>query len=397
MPKIFISYRRRDSSHVSGRIYDIFADQFGRENVLKDIDNIRAGIDFRDEIARLLEACDVVVAVVGPQWLGVDPTTNTRRIDEVNDPVRVEIEFVVKRGIPIIPILFDGMTMEGLKDLPESIATFIYRNGFEIRADPYFRADMDLVVRRIKTDFASEADREHAAMEERLAQLERERKLASDRRRLQELEEEKKQQIETEQRRLIEMEEERKRQEAADIKARAEANFKQKMDFIDKQRNGVFGGIIILVACLGAALGGFIGYTLWATNFHRFGGAFVMVVLAVVLAVVGAIAGIMSGGVLGSGVVGARRAAIVTVVGTVAGTVYGVLKGLNTNHSISAIIIGLGLGFLASAFVFGIVGWIMRDGFSSPWYAKERITIPKEERVQLPVSSKQNSTQSPPR
>lgn len=95
---------------------------------------------------------NLAITVVGQQWLGVDSATNTRRIDDVNDPVRIEIEFAVKHNIPIIPLLFDGMMMERLTNLPASIATFVYRNGFEVRADPYFRADLDMVVRRIRID-----------------------------------------------------------------------------------------------------------------------------------------------------------------------------------------------------------------------------------------------------
>lgn len=197
MPKIFISYRRKDSAHVSGRIYDILVDHFGKDNVLKDIDNIRAGIDFREEISRMLNECDVVLAIIGPQWLGEDKAAGTRRIDEENDPVRVEIEFVTKRNIPIIPILFDGMKMENLEQLPDNIATLVYRNGFEIRADPFFKQDLELVIRRLKLDFQTEADREQQQVQERLGQLEREKKLRDDRRRLEELEAEHQHQIRT--------------------------------------------------------------------------------------------------------------------------------------------------------------------------------------------------------
>src|SRR5262249_47918750 len=114
-----------------------------------------------------------------------------------------------------------------------------YRNGFEIRADPYFRPDMDLVVRRIKADFATEADREQQAVKERLAQLEREQQVLEDRRRLEQLEGEQKRRLAqleaARQRRLEQLEEERQRQEAAEAKAKVEANFKQKRDIIFKQ------------------------------------------------------------------------------------------------------------------------------------------------------------------
>ena len=66
--KIFISYRRDDSGYTSGRIYDFFADRFGKENILKDIDDIRLGSDFRKEIERMAEECELVAVVMGPRW-----------------------------------------------------------------------------------------------------------------------------------------------------------------------------------------------------------------------------------------------------------------------------------------------------------------------------------------
>jgi hypothetical protein len=38
MPRIFISYRREDSEHIAGRLYDRLHAHFGRDNVFMDID-----------------------------------------------------------------------------------------------------------------------------------------------------------------------------------------------------------------------------------------------------------------------------------------------------------------------------------------------------------------------
>ena len=46
MPRIFISYRREDSSGHAGRLYDLFARHFGKDQVFMDIDTIRPGVDF---------------------------------------------------------------------------------------------------------------------------------------------------------------------------------------------------------------------------------------------------------------------------------------------------------------------------------------------------------------
>lgn len=53
MSKILISYRREDSAHVTGRIYDRLVQQFGRTAVFKDVDSIPLGIDFRTYLGKV--------------------------------------------------------------------------------------------------------------------------------------------------------------------------------------------------------------------------------------------------------------------------------------------------------------------------------------------------------
>jgi len=54
MPEITISYRRKDSDAITGRIRDRIARDFGDNSVFMDIDNIPLGIDFRKHIQKAL-------------------------------------------------------------------------------------------------------------------------------------------------------------------------------------------------------------------------------------------------------------------------------------------------------------------------------------------------------
>jgi len=49
MPRIFISYRRSDSSMFTGRIHGQLKASFGTNTVFRDMYNIPAGSDFRSE------------------------------------------------------------------------------------------------------------------------------------------------------------------------------------------------------------------------------------------------------------------------------------------------------------------------------------------------------------
>jgi hypothetical protein len=54
MAKIVISYRRADSTAITGRIRDRLADHYGDDSVFMDIDNIPIGMDFRNQIKSVL-------------------------------------------------------------------------------------------------------------------------------------------------------------------------------------------------------------------------------------------------------------------------------------------------------------------------------------------------------
>src|SRR5262245_8714554 len=117
MPKIVVSYRRADSAGIAGRIFDRLTQRYGDESVFMDVDNIPVGIDFRRHIQDVLQACDIFLAVVGTRWTG----EGGARIKEDADPVRVEVETALQRGLPIVPVLVDGARMPEAMDLPDSL------------------------------------------------------------------------------------------------------------------------------------------------------------------------------------------------------------------------------------------------------------------------------------
>ena len=70
MPKIFLSYRRQDSAGVAGRIFDRLRAHFGDNAVVMDVDTIPFGVNFQEYLNAEVARCDVLLAVIGPKWLG---------------------------------------------------------------------------------------------------------------------------------------------------------------------------------------------------------------------------------------------------------------------------------------------------------------------------------------
>lgn len=156
---IFINYRRSDSEDVCGRIYDRLVEDFGAGTVFKDLDDIPPGVDFRLVLEREVAATDVMLAVIGQNWLN---RQNKARLHQADDFVRFEIETALKRGIPVIPVLVQRRVgLPQKRSLPPSLQDLIYRNAREVRPDPDFHHDMDRLIEGIRAIFDAQdvADR----------------------------------------------------------------------------------------------------------------------------------------------------------------------------------------------------------------------------------------------
>jgi hypothetical protein len=105
---IFISYRRQDEPNFAGRLYDRLADRFGKDRVFMDVDSIELGLDFAEVINRFLLHCKVLLVVVGKDWLDVKDARGRRRLDLLNDYVRLEIETALSSNVRVIPIFVEG-------------------------------------------------------------------------------------------------------------------------------------------------------------------------------------------------------------------------------------------------------------------------------------------------
>ena len=150
MPKISISYRRADSEAMTGRIFDRLAAHYGREAIFRDIDNIPPGIDFRVHINEMLRKTNILLAVIGPNWLGAASGASDR-IQQESDAVRVEIETALRRRTPLIPVLIGSTTMPNSEQLPPSLKDFAFRNAVRVDTGQDFDYHMDRLIKSMDT------------------------------------------------------------------------------------------------------------------------------------------------------------------------------------------------------------------------------------------------------
>ncbi len=147
--RIFLSYRRADASHATGRIYDRLCDRFNEHDIFFDIDAIPLGTDFVEKIEESVSACDLMLVVIGPDWLTAKDGAGKRRLDDPKDYVRLEILAALKRDIPIIPVFVEGATAPRGEQLPDDLQALARRHGARI-SHAGFGPDTEQLVRGIE-------------------------------------------------------------------------------------------------------------------------------------------------------------------------------------------------------------------------------------------------------
>lgn len=178
--RLFISYRRADSRSFTERIADVLAGEFDPKNIFQDVDDIPAGEDFRGVLREAVRSCDVVLVVIGRDWLTVKNEAGLRRLDDPDDFVRIEVESALTQNKLVVPLLVDNATPLDVSLLPASMRELAYRNAAPIRYNPDFSGDMGRLIRRLRT-FESELKARLEAEREAQAAAEREAKLQAER------------------------------------------------------------------------------------------------------------------------------------------------------------------------------------------------------------------------
>ena len=142
--KVFISYRREDSAGHTGRLYDSLRDRIGDENLFLDLSGIDSGQNFVDTIQAAIQSCDLLLAIIGCEWLTCS-ANGRRRLDEPNDLVRSEIRTALERRTPVIPVLVGGATAPAAAALPAPLKPLATLDAHEL-TDERWAYDVDRLI-----------------------------------------------------------------------------------------------------------------------------------------------------------------------------------------------------------------------------------------------------------
>ena len=147
--KIFLSYRREDTSGHAGRLYDLLVRRYGAEQIFMDIDAIPVGSEFGEEIHRAVASCDVFIALIGPRWAHVTGPDGGRRLDDADDYLRQEVESALASDVRVVPVCVQGADLPSADVLPPSLAPLVERQGTKL-GDASWHDDVERLVRRLE-------------------------------------------------------------------------------------------------------------------------------------------------------------------------------------------------------------------------------------------------------
>jgi hypothetical protein len=149
--KIFINYRRGDEPGFTQALLGRLEQSFPADRLFIDVDNIPPGEDFVHVLESQVAQCDTLLAVIGKGWLVATDELGSRRLDDPNDFVRIEIESALKQGKRVIPVLVNEARMPRRDELPEPLRPLARRNAVRLTHER-FRADLQGLVKALQRE-----------------------------------------------------------------------------------------------------------------------------------------------------------------------------------------------------------------------------------------------------
>jgi TIR domain len=164
MPNIFISYRHSDARTAVAWIRDKLSQRYGSESVFEYQHHAEPSKDFRRVIGRAIRKCDVVLAIIGPNWkIGAGGNLS---LQEANDWVRIELETAIQLDLPVIPVLVEDAVMPSPAELPDGLRDFSFLTASTVDTSKDFHREMDVLmatIDKVAESHEDSVDIDHAA------------------------------------------------------------------------------------------------------------------------------------------------------------------------------------------------------------------------------------------
>ncbi|MCH9806923.1 MAG: toll/interleukin-1 receptor domain-containing protein [Alphaproteobacteria bacterium] len=131
--RIFINYRRDDTQSAADALKRDLEKLIPGLVVYLDHATNEGGENYRAKISTEMAASNLIVSLIGPQWLEITDATGRPRISAPEDAVCEEIDLALDQGKDILPVLVDGSKMPSRTQLPDAIKRFSRLHAMPLR------------------------------------------------------------------------------------------------------------------------------------------------------------------------------------------------------------------------------------------------------------------------
>lgn len=149
----FISYHRKDAAGYAARLIDRLELWYAPEHLSYRIQTAEFSEDFSEDIRQSIESANIVLAIIGPDWLA---TLLRNRHGDKTDAAESEIVYALGRqkrdaALTVIPLLMGGASMPGSASLPDELARLAPLFGKDALVFHDKRADFENQFQRLLT------------------------------------------------------------------------------------------------------------------------------------------------------------------------------------------------------------------------------------------------------
>lgn len=154
MRKIFISYRRTDEV-AAGALGRDLRKLFGDDQIFRDKEDIGGGLSWRKEVLRAISGSSALLVLIGKGWANATDKNGIKRLDNNDDPLRLEITTALKEEARVIPLLLQNAEMPSEDELPSELQSLAEINALKLRDDDW-EYDLDKICKTLgKAGFQS--------------------------------------------------------------------------------------------------------------------------------------------------------------------------------------------------------------------------------------------------
>lgn len=133
--RVFISYRSSDGADKATALARDLDALFGDAQIFLDKDDLPAGLPWREEIAKEMQTRPILLVLVTPHYLGAVDANGARRIDEADDPARLELADALAANALVVPLMCDGVSATpAASELPAPFDQLVERTWRHLRA-----------------------------------------------------------------------------------------------------------------------------------------------------------------------------------------------------------------------------------------------------------------------